>query len=742
MVLAPAAVAQTGTLATEPFSGNSGALNGLADGSGWAGGWQVQNNDTAVPGYGVASSAPLSASTGSYGVGGSNWQTAGRTLDTTASGPFAPYLSNGLIGLSGKTVYFSVWLRMDTATGDEISATLHAGGSPAWYAATPLVSVGYFGGSRYWSCKVAGTVYQSAVPVTVGKAAQLMVGIDFGAPSKVRFYVNPPASTLPATPDATATASASLAFRSVMYNGGTASGESSIDEIRLTAPAGTGTTASSAHPRFGMNLAAVADYSRELPFVDVFKMARPWIPQAQGKAWGQGPALAVDANGWITSLQAGQYAETILMDNALDDQAHYPSGPYTLLYDGQGTLAFDLQSATVLSQTQGRMVVNVPAGGSGVYLMETATNPSNPIRNIRFVMPGFEGSYLAQPFNPAFLNAIQEFKALRFMEWSLTNGSAVRQWSDRATPADYTYTWRGVPLEVELQLANTLKLPAWFNIPAMASDAYVKQFAALVNAQLSPSLGFYLEYSNETWNSEFSQQAYVQQQGLALGLSTDPTVAAAAYTAQRSTQIFALVRAGLANPGRMVRVLASQAANPWLSEQTVAYGGAYTQADALAIAPYFNCSDTATGGFGILGDPATASQVAAMPVDQIVDIELQHINGCAETEMTGNAAVARKYGLKLVAYEGGQSLVGYGGAENNAALTAVFKAANRSPRMQSLYTTYLQNWIAAGGDLFVDFNDVTGYTKYGSWGALEYQDQDPATAPKYEALAILAAQYQ
>jgi hypothetical protein len=248
-------------------------------------------------------------------------------------------------------------------------------------------------------------------------------------------------------------------------------------------------------------------------------------------------------------------------------------------------------------------------------------------------------------------------------------------------------------------------------------------------------LNFYLEYSNETWNSAFSQHAYVQSQGLALGLNTDPTVAAADYTAYRAVQIFNLAKAQL-HPNRMIRVIASQAANSWLSQQTLLFQNAYQQADVLAIAPYFNCSDAAAGGFG------TASQVAAMTVDQIIDIELQHVNGCALQEMQSTASLARQYGVKLVAYEGGQSLAGYGGAENNSTLTSLFEAANRNPRMTSIYTTYLQNWVAAGGDLFLHFTDIQGYTKWGSWGAMEYLGEPAGSAPKYEALFQFASAHK
>jgi hypothetical protein len=490
-------------------------------------------------------------------------------------------------------------------------------------------------------------------------------------------------------------------------------------------------------PSLGTNLSEVADYSRELPFVDVFKTARTWISQQSGKPWGQGPALKLDANGWITSLLPGQYAETIMLDNALEDMPHYPSGDYILLYDGQGTIAFDNQTATIVSQTPGRMVVHVPANENGIFLKVTATTPSNHLRNIRFIMPGYETTYQANPFYPGFLSKLSGFRALRFMEWMRTNGSTVKNWADRALPGDYTYTLRGVPLEVMIDLANRLRLTPWFNIPAMATDAYVKSFAALVQKDLDPTLRFYVEYSNETWNGSFSQNAYMQTQGVALKLDPNSYLAGAYYTSLRATQVFAQF-----DKSRAIRVLAAQAANWWLSDQMLGFKNAAANVDALAIAPYFNCDDTGAGGFGMLGDPATAAQVDKMTVDQIVDIELQHINGCAMQQMMGNAAVAKKYKIPMVAYEGGQSLVGFGSAQNDTVMAGLFEAANRSPRMTSLYTTYLNNWVAAGGTLFNHFTDVTGYTRFGSFGSLEYQDESPANSPKYQALIGFAAKHQ
>jgi hypothetical protein len=830
-------------LANEPFASSTGALNTTSGGGGWAGGWLTQNNSTNVPGYNVATPSPLSvsgSSFGNYATGGDNWQSTGRALDITPNGAFAAFLaSDGSIGKTGTTIFFSILMRKDVNTEDEMSVTLNANASLPWWVNTPGIAIGHFGSSsdsggvRYWSMRVAGNVYRTSVPVVVGQAAQLVCSVTFGAKSVVSLYVNPPAAELPATPAATVSTESAVSFRSLEWYAGTGANESSIDEIRFagsyatlggtkTAPppapatlsampgngqislawpavpsatsynvyevansaailvatvsststivsglvnyetytlyveavapsgsSGPSVTVSAVpagpapvpHPSLGTNLTAITDYSRELPFVDVFRMARTWIPQIQGGSWGQGPALQLDANGWIQSLQPGQYAETIFLDNALDDHADFPAGQYTLLYDGEGTIQFDLQSATIVSQTPGRMVVNVASAQNGVYLMVMATNPANYLRNIRFIMPGCESTYLTSPFNPQFLQRLGGYKVLRYMEWMLTNGSTVRNWSDRPLPGDYTWTLRGVPLETLIQLANLTGITPWFNIPAQATDSYVKQFAALVNQQLSPSLRFYLEYSNETWNGSFSQTAWIQAQGLAAGYGTNTTMAGFFFTSARSSSIFATFKSVLTTPSRMIRVIASQAANSWLSDQMLAFQNSFANADVLAIAPYFNCDDTATGGFGVLGDPSTAALVDAMTVDQVVTVELAHINGCANPEMQSTAAVARKYGLKVVAYEGGQSLVGYNGAENDSLMTALFKGANRSTRANSLYAQYLANWVAAGGDIFVQYSDVSSYTKYGNWGSMEYQDQDPATAPKYQALMTFAAQH-
>ena len=92
-----------------------------------------------------------------------------------------------------------------------------------------------------------------------------------------------------------------------------------------------------AQARLGMNLNGPADWNTELPFVDVFRLSRPWISQAKGQPWGKGPALDLDEHGWVKRLAPQCWAETPV---CTIDGGHYPSGKYTVLYEGKGTLDF------------------------------------------------------------------------------------------------------------------------------------------------------------------------------------------------------------------------------------------------------------------------------------------------------------------------------------------------------------------------------------------------------------------
>ncbi|MBN1421717.1 MAG: hypothetical protein JXP34_23285, partial [Planctomycetes bacterium] len=249
-------------------------------------------------------------------------------------------------------------------------------------------------------------------------------------------------------------------------------------------------------PRLGMNLSGPADWNTELPFVDVFRLSRPWVSQREGAPWGQGPALAVDERGWVKKLEPDCWAETPI---CTIDGGHYPRGRYTILYEGTGEIDV-WNAAKVVSRAPGRIEVDIDPSKGGFHLKLLATDPADPVRAIRVIMPGFEGTVREEPFHPAFLARWRGMACLRFMDWMETNGSKIRTWADRSVPEDATFSAKGVPIEVMVDLANRLGADPWFCMPHLADDDFVRRFAGLVKERLDPRLRIYVEYSNEVWN--------------------------------------------------------------------------------------------------------------------------------------------------------------------------------------------------------------------------------------------------
>lgn len=482
-----------------------------------------------------------------------------------------------------------------------------------------------------------------------------------------------------------------------------------------------------ARSRLGMNLAGPADYSTEYVFVDVFRLSRKWISQRKGEGWGKGPELARDANGWITRLEPDCWAETPVLTNG---DGHAPPGEYVCLHEGEGQIDFTMNSR-IVSRAPGRIVVHLDTAKGGTFLALRATDPERPVRNIRLIMPGFEDRCRADPYYPPFFTRWRGFNTFRFMDWMHTNGSRQREWAERPTPASCNYTEHGVPVEVMVDLCNRLKINPWFCMPHRASDEYVRRFAELVREQLDPALKAYVEYSNEVWNGMFEQHRYAEQRAreLKLGPPERPWEGACLYYGIRSREIFAIWEAAFGGRERLVRVVAWQAAGGayWTDGLLLARNELGRNADALAIAPYV------TMCIGPQTKPPEAA-VAAWSVEQVLDYAATNALPASIGWIKAQKAVADKYGLRLVAYEAGQHLVGVGSAPDNDALTRVFQAANRNPRMGELYTRYLDAWRDAGGDLMCIFSSTGRWSKWGSWGLTEYLDQSEADAPKFRAV--------
>lgn len=202
-------------------------------------------------------------------------------------------------------------------------------------------------------------------------------------------------------------------------------------------------------------------------------------------------------------------------------------------------------------------------GDNGILLVLKTTNPDNPVHNIRMLHPGFPDDVAeAAPFHPWYLQMLERFSTIRFMDWLVTNHPAEGEgldWAARSRIGDDLQARRPPPFERLIQLCNIVAADAWINVVHTASDEYVTAMAEALRDGLRDDVRVFVEYSNEVWNTFFPQGEYAQEQGLALGLDTDPRLAGHKFQARRSVEIFNIFKTvfGAANRHRLVHVLST-----------------------------------------------------------------------------------------------------------------------------------------------------------------------------------------
>ena len=284
--------------------------------------------------------------------------------------------------------------------------------------------------------------------------------------------------------------------------------------------------------RLGTNLSEVADYSTEVPFINLMKMGREWFTSnATSFDTNEAHLLLKDSDGWPTSITPAtlvpvQFTKICTLIFSMGPVSGgpqagalpYPAGAYTVLYEGQGKLEYRLAARhNAALSTPGRDVIDVTPQEPGIQICITETSSGNHLRNIRVYAPGHEAlANAGEQFHPDFLARTQPFSVLRFMDWMKTNNSTQTNPSDRPKTGDYTFTTaRGVPAETMADLATRLGAMPWFNMPHAATDAYVTEFATAVRNRLPAGRPVYVEYSNEIWNDQFSQGRAIEAQGIA-----------------------------------------------------------------------------------------------------------------------------------------------------------------------------------------------------------------------------------
>lgn len=481
----------------------------------------------------------------------------------------------------------------------------------------------------------------------------------------------------------------------------------------------------------GINISQVSDYSTELTFTDAFKQCRKWISSnaAGGGAWDTQIPVPLDSNGYPLEIPYNdginppQLLKTLML---WDIGAAQPLGMYRLKVSGNGQVRLS-NGASGTYNCPVDILVNV----TGKVMLEILqSDVANPINDIKFILPSYVNTYQTQTFTTELLDFLQDFQVIRFMDFTKTNGSPIVNWSDRTPVTYYSQAkFGGAAWEYVVALANLTQKDIWINIPHKADNDFITQLATLLQNTLSPNIKIYLEYSNELWNSGFSQNADCAVFAQNLGYTGQPWERTWKYTAKRSADVFTLFESVFTDDQRLIKIIPSQAVNSWLTNQIVTffndpfYNPSQVRADAIAIAPYF--------GHDVADNIVTNNQVNTITVPQIIQ-NLQTSLAAAYQGITSNKMVANTYNLDLFCYEGGQHLVATGNNVNDTTLTPKLIAANHDPAMQSLYCDYFNFWYDTVGTLFCHFSSHGTYSKWGSWGVREnFQD---VNNPKYLAL--------
>lgn len=529
-------------------------------------------------------------------------------------------------------------------------------------------------------------------------------------------------------------------------------------------------------------LSGVRDYSSQHPFIDIMRTARGWTGHLPGQwgGWGHDDLERggyLDADGWLVAVPAQLESVGLLLLTDLPEDARSFEGEYRLTYEGQGEL--ELRGRGRLrAQKPGEIRFHFSPAKGLVELRINETDPQGTgdyIRNIRIIKVDDVAAFEAGArFNSRYLERLDAARGVRFMDWMRTNDSEQVHWKDRPRIDDYTWSRNGIPVEVMVELANTLGADPWFTLPHLADDDHIRRFAEMVQTRLSPRLRAHVEFSNEVWNRQFAQARWAEEQALE---RWGEEHRGPEYYGKRAAEMAAIWADvfGDEAEARLVRVIATHTgwlgrerailnAPLWVAEAPDKHRPPHTFFDAYAVTGYFD---------GGLGRDAAAAQVlewiaqsreaaeqdadalgltrrareehiAAHRFDLATDIAAHQLrDGTITGDAQGSvrhlldevlpyhARVARDHGLDLLMYEGGTHVAGVGPLAEENILTEFFIHLNYSAQMGALYDELLAGWAALTDAPFNAYVDVAKPSKWGSWGALRHLEDDN---PRWRAL--------
>lgn len=396
----------------------------------------------------------------------------------------------------------------------------------------------------------------------------------------------------------------------------------------------------------------------------------------------------------------------------LAQAAKLPAGQYRVRGRGRGLV--ELQFAETAKDPWQKIRLDGSGGDQAIELRELGadrlatcvvreSDQADPVRDLQIIIPGCDGIW-----RPEYLDDLRGFAVHRHLDTRMVNADPAIDWPGQP-PSGLNSLWRGVPFEDLCDLANECGADPWFCIPYHASDDYVERMARVIDEHLDPGRTVFVEYSNELWNWGFRQAQQVEEWRKA----NEPNTSRQVVIGRRAAAAMNRFRSSLSSDRRCVRVVSGQAAWVADSERAVRTAMDLGGCDAIACAPYF-------------GEVIPAGTSDLDGLFAAIEPSLQ-----TSFDRAGSwATLADKLGVPLHLYECGQHLPG----GDDPARVALIAAANRDPRMGSLYMRYLDGLAALGVDVACLFQAHGSYGKHGCWGLREDVGQPLEAAPKAAAV--------
>jgi hypothetical protein len=499
----------------------------------------------------------------------------------------------------------------------------------------------------------------------------------------------------------------------------------------------------------GMGLYYVSYYDFLLPFMELTKQGSHWLSfDPDGSEWEDQRDIPFDQNGYPTSLESNQAARMIIFLGWRKEIA--PSGEYTLIWEGSGTISVVMNEIETLEWTstdarKQTFTFNPDEEENSLFIVIRETNPADYIKNIRLYAPGYDDTS-TDIMSPHLNELLEPFSPIRFADWTMVNTDySPSEWSERAKMDNYTWGdefnpefAQGVPYEMQLELVNKLDKDMWTNIPHRATDDFVRQLARMIRDNLDDGLHVYVEYTNEHWNYWFPQHDWMYQQSQNYtGDHPYEEYTMHHYFGKRTGEVCSIFHEEFTDDSRVRCVLSGQSgwSNPLeLAAEEVDRLGYTELFYGAAIAPYWGNNEQ---------EDLTQAMKDALPkpsesdFDKIFD-ELKKVidqiyDPTAEygSNMLANKKVADDRGWEFITYEAGQHIVSW----HDESLGDIPTLINERPEMYDLYMHYLNGWRElTDGGLIVMFHLAGAWFGGECFGHLKDYKQPIEEAHKYRAL--------